>query len=73
MDNEERETKAMPRRPEKITTHKAGHAFPDFEMAADDLHVNDDRPLDRRDHDPRTDYRLWHCNGVPIGVRLHKK
>ncbi len=73
MENAEREKNAMQRLPEKTTARKVDHAFPDFELDTGERPVNDDRLPDGREHDPRNEYRVWRCNGVPIGVRFHKQ
>jgi hypothetical protein len=32
-----------------------------------------DHKKDRPSGDQGDDYRIWRCNGLPVGVRIHKK
>ncbi len=73
MEDAEREKIAMKRLPKKPTVLKDNQVFPDFELDADETSPDNNRLTDTRDMVPQTDYRVWRCNGVPIGVRIHKK
>lgn len=43
-----------------------------FEPGTDAPRRDDDRPMAVSSGDRRTNYRVWQCNGVTIGVRILK-
>lgn len=43
-----------------------------FELTTDTPPRGDDHPIEVPSEGGRTDYRVWRCNGVSIGLRIHK-
>ena len=64
----------MKRVPQDPNLNAEDHSYPAFESDAAAVLIsseNNQRP-DRPESGPRKKYRVWRCNGVPVGVRIHK-
>ncbi len=67
------EETAVKRLPKDTIVHAGDHPFPAFALGTEEASLFDDRQPGRHDADQRADYRVWRCNGVPVGVRIHKE